>query len=169
VIWIERQGTAPTARAGRGLCCHWSPAWLRANGELEAKAGGVEIMNPSDFLTWRRDQPYMLFHELAHAYHWQIGGLDQKIKDAFRAARERGLYEAVPRNSVGLDAPVRAYAATNDHEYFAELSEAYFALNDFFPFTRAQLASYDSEGLAMIERMWNLSETDIADAFVERP
>lgn len=163
-IWVERQGNKASAYGGHGLCCHWSKGWLREHGILEEKAGGVEIINPTDYLTWRRDQPFMLFHELAHAYQWRLPGLDAQIDAAYRTAMRGHLYDAVARNSVPAGKPVKAYAATDSHEYFAELSEAYFALNDFYPYTRAQLAAHDPEGLKLIERVWNLSPGEIEAA-----
>jgi hypothetical protein len=49
----------------------------------------------------------------------------------------------------------RAYALNNYLEFFAELTEAYFVRNDFFPFTRDELRQYDAVGYAMIESVWN--------------
>lgn len=168
-IWAELQGMSTTANAGHGLCCHWSPGWLKANGVLAEKVGGVEIINPGDFLNWRRDQPYMLFHELAHAIHWRLAKLDPEIDAAFAQAMKAKLYDAVARNTVPGGETVKAYAATNSHEYFAELSEAYFAVNDFFPYTRGQLAKHDPRGLAMIERVWNLSAEELEAGRGARP
>ncbi|MGE3108063.1 MAG: sugar-binding domain-containing protein [Phycisphaerales bacterium] len=161
-IWIERQGSTAMGRGGRGMCCHWSPGWLESNGLLTEKAGGVEIINPDDFLTWRRDQPYMCFHELAHALHWRLAKLDPEIEEVFERAKAAGRYDQVARNSLPQGTTERAYAITNRHEYFAELSEAYFALNDFYPYSRRQLQTHDPEGFRLIERVWNLSAEDIA-------
>lgn len=161
-IWVELQGTMATAHAGRGMCCHWSPSWLRANGLHPEKAGGVEIINPEDFLNWRRDQPYMLFHEMAHALHQRLPGLDPVINAGFEAAADLGLYESVRRNTKPEGEFVRAYAVTNSHEYFAELSEAYFALNDFYPYTRAQLRAHDPGGAAIVERIWTMTPEQFA-------
>ncbi len=160
-IWIEHQGSQAMGRGGRGMCCHWSPAWLASQGLLTEKAGGIEIINPADFLSWRRDQPYMCFHELAHAYHWRLAKLDPEIEAVFQEAKAAGLYDQVARNSLPAGATERAYAITNSHEYFAELSEAYFALNDFYPYSRRQLAAHDPDGLKLMERTWNLSGAQI--------
>ncbi|MEK6700679.1 MAG: hypothetical protein AABZ53_00305 [Planctomycetota bacterium] len=167
-VWVERQGSTASAGKGRGLCCHWSPGWLASHGILTQKAGGVEIINPEDFLTWRRDQPYMLFHELAHALHWRLARLDPEIDAAFAQAMSARLYDAVGRNTVTGKQTVRAYAASNSHEYFAELSEAYFALNDYFPYTRAQLAALDPGGLGLVEKVWNLSAEKLEGARGQR-
>jgi hypothetical protein len=34
-------------------------------------------------------------------------------------------------------------------------------LNDFYPYTRRQLAALDPEGLKLMERVWNLSASEI--------
>ena len=44
--------------------------------------------------------------------------------------------------------------AGGDEKKFAEISEAYFGTNDFYPFTRAELAAYDPVGYAMLEQVW---------------
>ena len=153
VIWVERGG--PGTRYGRGLGVHWSADWLRPRGYLVAKAGGVEISCAADFVDWRTTQPYMLLHEFAHAYHQRLGGrFPAEVAAAYERAKDTGAYEAVAhtRNA----APSRAYAMTNVAEYFAELSEAYFALNDFYPHTRPQLAAHDPAGMRAVARAWGL-------------
>lgn len=162
-IWIELRGATNGGMSGRGMCCHWSADWLESVGLPREKAGGVEILNPDDFVEWRRTQPYMVLHELAHAYHRMIGPDLPELVGAYEGAMEAGLYDEVARNSVEGDTTVRAYAATNHHEYFAELTEAYFALNDFAPYTRKQLAAVDPAGLAMVERLWTMSADEIAE------
>jgi hypothetical protein len=160
-IWVELQGTNKTELHGRGLCCHWSTGWLKANGVLEAKVGSVEVIRPRDYLQWR-DQPCMLLHELAHSVHWRLSGLDDEIEKAFKAAVDAKLYDNVERNTLPRGQTVKAYAATNSHEYFAELSEAYLGVNDFFPYTRRQLEAHDPTGFKLMERIWNLSEAELA-------
>ena len=48
----------------------------------------------------------------------------------------------------------KAYALENPQEFFAELSEAYFGVNDFYPFRRAELERHDPESAALLERLW---------------
>ena len=161
-VWIERQGaTVEGGMSGRGMCFHPSREWLTGHGLLAEKENGVEIVRAEDFAVWRRNQPYMTFHEFAHAYHWRLGFDDAAVKAAYDAAMEEGLYDAVDYNMAADGAPVRAYAASNEKEYFAELSEAYFGLNDFFPFTRRQLKQHDPRGFALMERVWGLSGQEI--------
>ena len=162
VIWIELQGAVvPSGMSGRGMVFHPSAFWLRANGLDPARAGGVEIVRAADYLDWRGEQPMMVLHELAHAYHHMIGVGEPRIESAFRAASESGLYEMVRRAGRSPDERVRAYAMGNALEYFAELSEAYFGRNDFEPFDRAALLGFDPAGFSAVERAWSLDRGEI--------
>ena len=51
---------------------------------------------------------------------------------------------------------VRAYAAENEKEYFAESTEAYFGSNDFFPFVRAELKEHDPKMYDLLEKVWGV-------------
>lgn len=164
-IWIERQGaTVPGGMSGRGMCYHVSPEWLTEHGLLPEKAGGIEIIRAADFGPWRKNQPFMTFHELAHAYHHMLGHDRADVVAAYEAARTAGLYDAVSYNMAPRDERRRAYAMNNPLEYFAELSEAYFGLNDYFPFTRPQLKAHDPEGYALVARLWSLSADELREA-----
>ena len=95
-----------------------------------------------------------MFHELAHGFHdehLEDGFNNEKVLAAYRNAMEQGLYDEV------LDykgRTVRAYATTNQMEYFAELSEAYFYRNDFYPFLNAELKQHDPVGYALMVELW---------------
>jgi len=146
-IWLELQTSGL-----RGAQYHWSADWLSSNGYDPRKARAVEIASARDYLEWSQLQPSIILHELAHAYHDRVLGKDHpELIAAFNAAVNRGLYESV----ASVQGPVgRAYALNNYLEFFAELSEAYFVRNDFFPFTREELRQYDATGFAMIESVW---------------
>ena len=146
--------------SGRGMCYHDSAGWLTANGFDAQREDTIEICNMSDFLEWRAEQPVMTLHELAHAYHDMIGFEREDVAAAHAAALQKGLYQKVPY--VLSPESRRAYAASNTREYFAELSEAYFGRNDYFPFTRVDLREYDPEGYALVARLWGLSAAEIA-------
>jgi len=49
---------------------------------------------------------------------------------------------------------VRHYALTNEKEFFAEMTEAYFGVNDFFPFTRAELRESEPDIHALLRDIW---------------
>lgn len=138
---------------------HPDAGWLRANGRPPVMARGVEFTDTRNFEAETSRMPNFVLHELAHAYHDQVLGFDHpEIDDAFAKAQAAGSYEDVPRR-LGRGRPEtrdRAYALTDAKEYFAELTEALFSTNDFFPFTRAELEAHDPEGAAVVRRVWGL-------------
>src|SRR6185437_15870801 len=95
-----------------------------------------------------------LLHEYGHAHHllhWKEQQPD--ILQAWQNAASCGLY----CNTTDLDGKVipRAYALTNQLEYFAELTTMYFANCNYFPHNRSELKKYDPVGYNMIELMWS--------------
>lgn len=148
-IWLGvEDGHAPCAEY------HPSREWLTKNGYNPDKARAVEIGNATKFLEWSLDQPWMVLHELAHAYHDQILGYEHPdVKYAFAQAQKKGSYESVLRSGGKME---RAYALNNEQEYFAELSEALFGVNDFFPFVRTELARHDDLGYRTVARLWGV-------------
>ena len=131
---------------------HPSAEWLRAHGWMPEKAGAVEVPSAAVFIAWAEQQPMILLHELAHAYHHQVLGHEHaELRAAFKRARTDGRYDAVRHVSGKTQ---RAYALNNGEEFFAEMSEAYFGRNDFFPFTREELRAHDAETFALIEKLW---------------
>lgn len=137
---------------------HPSEAWLIANGYAPEKARCVEISNITNYANWtNQNQPYMMMHELAHAYHHRVLDFNSAvITTAFNEAVAGNLYLNVSYhqgNGNYYNVPT-AYALNNEKEYFAEITEAYFGLNDFFPFNYEDLASYDSTGFAAVLSVW---------------
>ena len=153
-IWVEYfQPMHPCA------CYHPSRQWLIEHDFNPQKAGSVEISNATNFITWTKDQPWMVLHELAHGYHNLFLGDDHEgIRSAFRKATEKGCYESVLRYNGNLE---KHYALNNPKEYFAEATEAYFGTNDFYPFVRAELKEFDPDMYGVIEKVWGVKgETD---------
>ncbi|WP_339378621.1 hypothetical protein [Calothrix sp. NIES-2100] len=146
-IWVEWEKQNGAAEF------HASAEWLRHNGYNPDKAGCVEVSNTRNFVNWSRsDQPWIILHELAHAYHFLIlGNLYPGIEAAYQHAVDSRLYKSVDYIKGGKR---KAYALTNAKEYFAELSEGYFGKNDFYPFTRTQLKKYDPVGYQLMEKTW---------------
>jgi hypothetical protein len=146
-IWLERD--VPQFPGG---VYHPSPDWLADNGYPEYWAEGVQLGNAANYLDWTNIQPAMVLHELTHAWHHQVLGYDQlEIKSAYEAAMESGMYNNVAYAGGGTD---KAYGTNNHIEYFAELTEAYFWENDFYPFQKTQLATFDPQGYQAVENAW---------------
>ena len=135
---------------------HPSARWL-VDHDLPAEwAEGVEFGVAENFLTWSRTQPDMVLHELSHAWHHRVLGYDhQGILDAFEEVVASGVLEEVVYITGGTK---RAYALTNAQEFFAEMSEAWWGVNDMHPFVRGELL----EGLpavgALMEAAWRLPD-----------
>jgi hypothetical protein len=147
-IWVEWEKKKSGAAE-----FHPSAAWLREHGYNPEKAGCVELCNTRNFVKWSRgEQPWMVLHELAHAYHFLVLGENHAgIKAAYKQAVDRKLYQSVAYVKGGKR---KAYAVTNSKEYFAELSEAYFGKNDFYPFVRGELKGHDPVGYRLMEEAW---------------
>lgn len=147
-FWVERD-----ARPDKAAEFHPSAGWLRDHGYNPEKAGCVEIANARLFVDWARSaQPWAALHELAHAYHFLVLGADAPaVQRAYRQAMDRKLYAKVKYLDRGEK---EAYAASNEKEYFAELSEAYFGKNDFYPFCREELKAHDPVGFALMQQVW---------------
>ncbi len=143
---------------------HPGADWLRENKRDPAMEKAVEFTNVRIFEQETARMPNFALHELAHAYHDRVladGFGNRAIKDAFKKAKADGLYDNVEqRFGDGRSAKVRAYAMTNPQEYFAECSEAFFSTNDFYPFTRDQLAKYDPRMCELLKNVWR--QTDAA-------
>ena len=152
-IWVEADEPHHPC-----MVYHPDPGWLREHGMNPDKARCVEISNAERFLEWTKSQPWMVLHELAHAYHHQFlpGGYDNlELRDAWRRATvDERRYDAVLHFSGRTE---RAYAVNNPMEFFAEASEALFGTNDFYPFVRAELAAHDPETHALVRRLWGLN------------
>jgi hypothetical protein len=149
-IWVEeKEGHHPC------MAYHPDPEWLREHGMNPEKARCVEVANARNFLTWTLQQPWMVFHELAHAYHHQFlpdGFHNAEVSQAHREALDAKLYEKVLR----IDGrEQKAYASNNPMEYFAESSEAFYGTNDFYPFVRPELQQHDPKGFATLKEAWS--------------
>lgn len=136
---------------------HPDAGWLRANGRDPAMAKAVEFTNLGQLEREVRRMPMLALHELAHAYHDQVLGFgNPQVRGAFDRAAEAGTYASVSRRDWQgrRTEGVRAYALTNDREYFAETTEAFFGRNDFFPYDRAELERADPGAVAMLRAAW---------------
>jgi arylsulfatase A-like enzyme/outer membrane protein assembly factor BamB len=155
-IWLSPQyeGVRPTAEY------HPNEDWLRKNGRRPELTQCVELSNIKIFDRECRRMPMMILHELAHAYHDQVLGFGHpEVKLAFDRAKQSGIYDSVRRNN-GKDE--RAYGMTNHKEFFAESTEAFFGINDFYPVTREQLWKHDPRTLELLAKLWQRPPTRVS-------
>lgn len=147
-IWVEYRRMSDGA-----VWYHRSKDWLVSQGYPAELAKSVEIKNINNFIDWQRsDQPLMVLHELAHSYQdLHLSAMQDKITAAYKSALASGKYESVPYIRGGKQ---RACAMNDDYEYFAELTEAYFGKNDYYPFNRQDLKEFDPSGYQIMQDAW---------------
>ncbi len=150
---IYIHNTSPETRC---MAYHPGAQWLREHSMNPAMEHAIEIGNADNFLSWTEQQPWMVLHELAHAYHHRFlpnGFENKEVATAYRFNLDAKRYDAV----LHWDGKTTAhYAKTNPMEYFAEASEAYFGQNDFYPFVKAELKTHDPEGFTVIAKVWGV-------------
>lgn len=135
---------------------HPSAGWLKANGYSTDLARCVHLPRAADVATVRniREQPWVILHELAHAYHDQVLGFDEpRIKEVYEKYKQSGRGDKALRYDGNR---VRHYALTNHKEFFAEMTESYFGVNDFFPFNRAELKESEPEIYELLRNVWEM-------------
>lgn len=160
-LWLspEYPGVKPKAEY------HPGAVWLRDHGRDPAMVKGIEFTDIKNFEAEARRMPNFTLHELAHAYHDRVlpdGFANAEIKAAFERAKASKAYDKVER-WFGNGKPntfERSYAMTNPQEYFAEATEAYFARNDFFPFTRAELKQHDPDMEQLLGKLWGATPSN---------
>jgi len=148
-IWLDRTHGNLTS-----MQYHPNPAWLSDHGYSTNLAKCVHIPNAALFASPRDHfrQPWAVLHELAHAYHDQVLGFDDpEIKAAWQRFKDGGRYESVLQIDGRME---KHYGLTDCKEFFAEMSEAYFGMNDFFPFNRAELKRAEPELFSLLLKIW---------------
>ena len=159
-IWASNEPAYPLRKNERGVIpFHHDENWLRDHGLNPHMAPGVHVINPEAALVEHKIfewGPMTMLHELAHAYHIvNLGYDDPIITKSFTSAMARGLYLKVPDRKE-KEKLVKAYAASNKAEYFAEATEAYFGHNDWFPHNKKELKKYDPGAFSMVEKAWGV-------------
>ncbi|MEX2214655.1 MAG: hypothetical protein WD768_11035 [Phycisphaeraceae bacterium] len=141
-IWIEHEFP------GRAQY-HPNRQWLTDNGYNPEKTGTIEIAHAKGFLEWRDRTVMTLLHELAHAYHDKSLGFEEpRVIAAYEAAKKSGRYDKILRDKGYM---IKHYAMDNHKEYFAEMVEAYFWCNDYYPFVYGELKEFDPQGFKVME------------------
>lgn len=138
----------------RPMQYHPSGDWLESHGYPRSLEKCVHLPRAADVATRRNvnEQPWVILHELAHAYHDQVLGFDEP---RIVAAWER--FKADGRGQATLlfdGSRTKHYALTDHKEFFAEMTESYFGSNDFHPFNRAELKTSEPEIFALLADIW---------------
>lgn len=163
-IWMEENNTHNRSAAWY----HTSADYPASIGDISAKGKCLEITNYERYYTTvARNQPFMVLHELCHLYHDQgLGGNSNKdIHAAYLNAKEKGLYDVYYRrgetaNTAATETRYVAdeknicYCMNNDFEFFAEMCEAYWGENDYFPYNNSNLRNFDPVAYELMEKIW---------------
>jgi Glucose-regulated metallo-peptidase M90 len=151
-IWIEYDEKV-------SLSYHPGRSWLIERGyTLPRDPESFMSLSVKNHLGDSYRHPFVVFHEFAHGYDAHFNskgdgyGNRETIANYERMMKE-GKYEKVKL----WDGRIAShYARTNHMEYWAESSEAYFAVNDFYPFVRAELREHDPKMVQILERYWGV-------------
>jgi hypothetical protein len=113
----------------------------------------------------------LLLHEFSHAYHYKMlpqGYDNPTVKQCYDQAMRDKLYELVDYHKADgtkQSKPARAYACTDQMEYFAELSVAFLGgkdasveFNKWFPFNCVQLKQHDPRAYEMLQKVWKTKD-----------
>jgi hypothetical protein len=133
---------------------HPGAGWLKEHGYSEALAKCVHIPNAADFLSpfENHRMPWVVLHELAHAYHDQVLGFDEpRLVGAWKTFCAKDATKSVLTSPGGTR---EHYGRTNPQEFFAEMTESYFGSNDFFPFVTGELKDSEPEVFALLSEIW---------------
>ncbi len=168
--WEDPESKPKDGRPGTIVARYWYDSGrglgMAQRGRDPRKANNIEILTMKHLTEkWqpgKTSEQIILLHELCHAVHFHLLGNDNLfVKTAFNQALERGLYDKVKHES-GRE--LKPYAATNDHEYFAELSCSYLDRCAYFPFTREDLKQYDPSGYQLMIKVWGEKDPRSATA-----
>jgi hypothetical protein len=150
-IWVEwdERVAMGNGRGGGAVAVFLGghQAGLMARGDDPVKANAVTILSlrslASEHQPGNESGRCVTLHELAHAFHYHVVGDDNpQVKATYKQAMERKLYDPA------------LYAATNEYEYFAELSCCYLKKLDYFPRTREELKKHDPKGYELMLKVW---------------
>ena len=118
----------------------------------------VHICEAVDFVSPRQvnKQLWVVLHELTHAYHDQVLGFDDaSILETYERFKQSGRSDSA---LLITGKRGRHYALTDQKEFFAEMTEAYFCMNNFFPFNRAELMTTEPEIFGLLQTVWGQSQ-----------
>ena len=147
-IWLELENPKVPY-----MTYHASKETLKSRHQNPDKFGAVEIGNVTNFMLWSFLQPFMTLNQLTRAYHDRVLGYDNtEIKAAYQQAIESDRYHLVLRFDGQY---VRHPALADAKEYFAEMTETYYGVNDHYPFLQFELKLYDPNVCELLTKLWH--------------
>jgi hypothetical protein len=143
VFWNERSSARATAE--------YIPVGDNSRPDIVHSVWIPNILNYFDGSL--RHQRQVLLHELAHAYYdLCLGDGVRSFRRAYEAANDSKRYDSV----LWLDGRhAKAYGMTNEWEYFATSTTAYFTMNEHYPFVRSELREFDPDMFNLLAKAWS--------------
>lgn len=142
---------------------HPDVGWLEGHGYARDLVKCVHIPVAAKLTTSRivGEQPWVILHELAHAYHNQVLGFEEpRILAAYERFKKSGHGDSTLKINGKRG---RHYALKDQKEFFAEMTEAFFGMNDFFPFNRAELMTAEPEICELLQNIWGPARVSTRD------
>ena len=132
---------------------HASAESLKAAGLHPDKLQAIEIGNTRAFWQWQSLQPFAMMNLLARAYYDRFLSEEEtaEIEAALDRAAKDGGYDSVLRFD---GRHVRHPALGGPVEFFAEMTEAYYGVNDHFPFLQFETKQHDAETCELLTKLW---------------
>ncbi len=135
---------------GKGEAIRYN--WPDAKAADTSRDGMLEIPRAAAFLETAQTQPWLVMHQLAHAYHDRALKADNaSVRSGYRDAMKVGSYAQV---KLANGKQGRSNAATSEREFFAELTRSFYGKSDYYPFVREELQQYDGPSARLIETAW---------------
>lgn len=149
-----------------GIFRHF-PIWICNHEHVNSKTGGlsgaiwnedderlgINVFHPSIASGSSTYYRALIVHEYGHCFQERClrVAMEQRLFDAHRNALSSGLYLGVADEHGGtVD---RAYALTDEEEYFAEAFASYLVGNSVYPVSREDLLMHDPVGHALLESL----------------
>jgi len=133
--------------------------------------------NVAPMSTRYHSEPVVWLHESAHtaAYHYMNNY--NALPNEYNQAMAEGLYAGnCVRRGYGTNTWYGdnyylgpCYSATNGHEYFAEATEGYFFVNDYFPFNNQHLRRLDPRAWVAVGNWWGNPNLTLRSRFSTKP
>lgn len=135
---------------------HYHPdgGWLQRHGYDPAMEKAVHFTGAASLIR-EAASPHatsVVLHELAHAYHDRVLGFDHPdILAGYKLFCDARKFDHTPT----VQGDRRPHYGLTDHkEFFAEMTEAFFTGNNYFPFNHVQLHQEHRPTYDLIARIW---------------
>lgn len=104
----------------------------------------------------RKNQPLLLLNLFARNHYEHHLTTEEKtmIQSVYDQSIKNKYRQVYYSNGEKLEQNKRADAARDAETYFAELTEAYWGENDYYPFDYEELERYDPSGFQVMEQLW---------------